>query len=93
VAAPHIPAPATPPGTPPSGTYRPTSGSWQQPPATRPYTSPQPPAAAPPVPPGVPEPAAPVAVRRPGPPAKVAVPVLVVALLCIAFGIWALTVS
>ncbi|GAA3188802.1 MULTISPECIES: serine/threonine-protein kinase [Streptomyces] len=93
VAAPHVPAPAAPPGTPPSGTYRPTAGSWQQPPATRPYTSPQPPAAAPPVPPGVPEHAAPAAVRRPGPPAKVAVPVLVVALLCIAFGIWALTVS
>ncbi|MFD9813205.1 serine/threonine-protein kinase [Streptomyces sp. NPDC059080] len=93
VAAPHVPAPATPPGTPPSGTYRPTAGSWQQPPATRPYTSPQPPAVAPPVPPGVPEPAAPEAVRRPGPPAKVAVPVLAVALLCIAFGIWALTVS
>ncbi|WP_399088442.1 serine/threonine-protein kinase [Streptomyces sp. BBFR2] len=92
VAAPYVPAPATPPGTPPgtpwgtppSGTYRPAAGPWQQPPATRPYTSPQAPAA--PVPP------APVA-RRPGPPAKVAVPVLVVALLCIAFGIWALTVS
>ncbi|MEU3713100.1 serine/threonine-protein kinase [Streptomyces catenulae] len=93
VAAPHVPAPAAPPGTPPSGTYRPTAGSWQQPPATRPYTSPQPPAAAPPVPSGVPERTAPAAARRPGPPAKVAVPVLVVALLCIAFGIWALTAS
>jgi len=30
-------------------------------------------------------------VRRPGPPLKVAVPVLVVALLCFAVGIWALT--
>ncbi|MFJ9416810.1 serine/threonine-protein kinase [Streptomyces sp. NPDC101227] len=34
-----------------------------------------------------------VPVRRPGPPAKVAVPVLIVALLCIAVGVWALSVS
>ncbi|ARZ69086.1 serine/threonine protein kinase [Streptomyces albireticuli] len=31
--------------------------------------------------------------RRPGPPAKVAVPVLLVALICLAVGIWALSVS
>jgi hypothetical protein len=31
--------------------------------------------------------------RRPGPPPKVAIPVLVVALLCFAVGIWALTAS
>ncbi|KAA6220786.1 serine/threonine protein kinase [Streptomyces albofaciens JCM 4342] len=31
--------------------------------------------------------------RRPGPPPKVAVPVIVVALLCIAVGVWALAVS
>ncbi|MCF6526327.1 serine/threonine-protein kinase [Streptomyces sp. JJ36] len=32
-------------------------------------------------------------VRRPGPPAKVAVPVLLVALLCLAVGTWALTAA
>ncbi|KOT29866.1 hypothetical protein ADK42_30870, partial [Streptomyces rimosus subsp. rimosus] len=31
--------------------------------------------------------------QRPGPPPKVAVPVIVVALLCIAVGVWALSVS
>ncbi|KOG51397.1 hypothetical protein ADK76_36630, partial [Streptomyces griseoflavus] len=31
--------------------------------------------------------------HRPGPPPKVAVPVIVVALLCIAVGVWALSVS
>ncbi|AJT65813.1 hypothetical protein T261_4157 [Streptomyces lydicus] len=36
---------------------------------------------------------APAPERRPGPPAKVAVPVLIVALLCIAVGVWALLVS
>ncbi|MFB7372738.1 protein kinase [Streptomyces sp. NPDC056222] len=35
--------------------------------------------------------AAPVPAKRPGPPPKVAVPVLVVALICFAVGIWALT--
>ncbi|WP_206504688.1 serine/threonine-protein kinase [Streptomyces chrestomyceticus] len=62
------------------------------PPDTRPYT------------PGHPQPLPPsahaaarrhraVPQRRPGPPPKVAVPVIVVALLCIAFGVWALSVS
>ncbi|MFH8404630.1 serine/threonine-protein kinase [Streptomyces sp. NPDC018019] len=31
--------------------------------------------------------------RRPGPPPKIAVPVIVVALLCIAVGVWALSIS
>ncbi|MFC4495604.1 serine/threonine-protein kinase [Streptomyces ovatisporus] len=34
-----------------------------------------------------------VAARRPGPPPKVAVPVLIVALLCLAVGVWALTAA
>ncbi|WP_030017052.1 serine/threonine-protein kinase [Streptomyces monomycini] len=62
------------------------------PPATRPYT----PDRAHPLPPS-----SRAAARRhravprrpPGPPPKVAVPVIVVALLCIAFGVWALAVS
>ncbi|MEU6619296.1 protein kinase [Streptomyces litmocidini] len=47
-----------------------------------------------PAPPYAPQPVqvpAPAAVRRPGPPPKVAVPVLLVALLCLAVGFWALT--
>ncbi|MFF6907480.1 serine/threonine-protein kinase [Streptomyces sp. NPDC012389] len=70
----------------------PTSGVPHDASATRPYTAQQhqqhafsahAPAPAP----------APVPVRqtRPGPPPKVAVPVLVVALICFAVGIWALT--
>lgn len=35
--------------------------------------------------------ARPTPLRRPGPPAKVAVPMLLVALACIAIGVWALT--
>jgi serine/threonine protein kinase len=50
------------------------------PPGTRPYTAP--PVATPSV-------ARPV--RRPGPPARVVVPVLAIAALCFAFGIWALS--
>ncbi|MFF0555754.1 serine/threonine-protein kinase [Streptomyces sp. NPDC004266] len=38
-----------------------------------------------------PAPAPPAPVRRPGPPPKVAVPVLLVALVCLAVGFWALT--
>ncbi|MEU2851013.1 serine/threonine-protein kinase [Streptomyces syringium] len=67
-------------------------------PPTRPYTAPQPlPRPVPrlsgdpgggtaPAPPPGPS-------KRPGPPPKVAVPVLLFALLCLAVGIWALTVS
>jgi hypothetical protein len=41
----------------------------------------------------VPAQVAPAAVpaKRPGPPPKVAIPVLIVALICFAVGIWALT--
>jgi serine/threonine-protein kinase len=38
-------------------------------------------------------PSATTPIRRPGPPPKVAVPVLIVALMCLAVGIWALAVS
>ncbi|AXK33486.1 serine/threonine protein kinase [Streptomyces armeniacus] len=36
---------------------------------------------------------APAPVRRPGPPPKVAIPVLIVAVICLAVGVWALTAS
>ncbi|MGW0782330.1 serine/threonine protein kinase [Streptomyces sp. NPDC002913] len=58
-------------------------------PPTRAYTAQHPLApktAAPPVPAPQPSP-----VKRPGPPPKVAIPVLLVALICFAVGIWALT--
>ncbi|MCP3821442.1 protein kinase [Streptomyces sp. A3M-1-3] len=65
----------------------PTSAVQHDNPLTHPYTAqgPQVPARTAPVP-------AP-AERRPGPPPKVAIPVLLVALLCFAVGIWALTQS
>lgn len=61
------------------------------PPATRAYTAPPVPAS--PAQGSAQEfaqGAAPVPVRRPGPPARLVVPVLAVAALCFAFGIWAL---
>ncbi|MEC4015724.1 serine/threonine-protein kinase [Streptomyces sp. H27-D2] len=75
----------------------PTAGVRHEYPHTRPYTAQSPqvpvPTAAPTSPgtPGTPA-AAPAntARRRPGPPPKVAVPVLIVALLCLAVGVWAL---
>ncbi|MFE7463250.1 serine/threonine-protein kinase [Streptomyces sp. NPDC057499] len=69
----------------------PTAAVRSDPPPTRAYTvgQPQAPAHAP-----APAPvAAHAPQRRPGPPPKVAVPVLLVALLCFAVGIWALTRS
>ncbi|MFG2224685.1 serine/threonine-protein kinase [Streptomyces sp. NPDC048644] len=94
--APRMPAaPAVPP---PGPGYRPTAAVRNDPPATRPYTAGpypapgQPPAMAPGGHPPLAQAAAAPA-RRPGPPPKVAVPVLIVALLCIAFGVWALLSS
>ncbi|WP_043265209.1 serine/threonine-protein kinase [Streptomyces sp. CT34] len=98
----NIPAPpSTPPRTPaPIPRYEPTTAGPPEAAATRPYTNGQPPltgrppgaaqapATPPPGSPAAPQPA--VADRRPGPPPKVAVPVLIVALLCIAVGVWAL---
>ncbi|MFI7103850.1 serine/threonine-protein kinase [Streptomyces sp. NPDC050161] len=90
--------PAAPAVPPPGPGYRPTEAVRNDPPATRPYTAdPYPAPGRPPVmaPGGHPPPAQAVAApaRRPGPPPKVAVPVLIVALLCIAFGVWALLSS
>ncbi|MFJ4825884.1 serine/threonine protein kinase [Streptomyces bacillaris] len=69
----------------------PTSGVPQDASATRPYTAQQhhPLAAQSHTP--APAPARQARQTRPGPPPKVAVPVLVVALICFAVGIWALT--
>ncbi|MEV0275067.1 serine/threonine-protein kinase [Streptomyces sp. NPDC050610] len=53
-------------------------------PPTRPYSSPRP---------ATPYRHAAARKRQPGPPPKVAVPVVIVALLCLAVGIWALSVS
>ncbi|NLU76081.1 protein kinase [Streptomyces sp. HNM0575] len=97
------------PGTPPAPTAAPVPPSASVPaPASAPTASAHPHAAYGPVPsPGAPHgqpagaPAATptlpsataAAARRPGPPPKVAVPVLLVALVCLAVGIWALAVS
>ncbi|MEV5374776.1 MULTISPECIES: serine/threonine-protein kinase [Streptomyces] len=62
------------------------------PPPTRAYTAPQP-VPPQPVPPRPAEPPAPQPARQPGPPTKVAVPVLIVALLCLGIGFWALSIS
>lgn len=69
----------------------PTSDVPRDPVATRAYTAQQrqTPVPAPPVQHAAPH--APGSRTRPGPPPKVAVPVLVVALICFAVGIWALT--
>ncbi|MFJ6611510.1 serine/threonine protein kinase [Streptomyces sp. NPDC091289] len=69
----------------------PTSGVPHDPASTRAYTAQQqhPPVPAPPVQHAAPH--VPARRTRPGPPPKVAVPVLVVALICFAVGIWALT--
>ncbi|MFD4382680.1 serine/threonine protein kinase [Streptomyces bacillaris] len=73
----------------------PTSGVPQDASATRPYTAQQHhPLAAhahTPAPAPAPAPARQARQTRPGPPPRVAAPVLVVALICFAVGIWALT--
>ncbi|MDQ1009653.1 serine/threonine protein kinase [Streptomyces sp. V4I23] len=83
-----VPAPAPAPAHPVSPHHAPAQEQLSQAltapvpyeqPSTRAYTAQRP---------HVPDPAAP---KRPGPPPKVAVPVLIVALLCFAVGIWALT--
>ncbi|MFB6906659.1 serine/threonine protein kinase [Streptomyces bacillaris] len=68
----------------------PTSGVPQDASATRPYTAQHHPLAAQAHTPAH-TPARQARQTRPGPPPKVAVPVLVVALICFAVGIWALT--
>lgn len=88
---PPLPTPAPPP--PPAPAYEPTAAVPPERSATRPYTAgPLPVPGQPPAGTAVtvPSPAHPAPYRKPGPPAKVAVPVLIVALLCIAVGVWAL---
>ncbi|WP_406452259.1 protein kinase [Streptomyces sp. NBC_00876] len=93
-AAPFAPHPAAPfPGGVPEASQSTTDAMRYQQPLTRPYTAPHPQA---PVPgPAFPQPfaqaPAPAPRTRPGPSPKVAVPVLLVALVCFAVGIWALT--
>ncbi|MGW2179764.1 serine/threonine protein kinase [Streptomyces sp. NPDC001732] len=78
----------------------PTTAVHHEPAATRAYTAGQPqipapgasPHPAPPAPAPAPAPAH-TPQKRPGPPLKVAVPILMVALVCFAVGIWALTQS
>ncbi|MFG2826635.1 protein kinase [Streptomyces sp. NPDC048434] len=87
---------ASTPPPPPAPTYEPTAAAPPEPSATRPYTAgPHPVPGRPPV--GTPvaarATAPPVPYRRPGPPPKVAIPVLIVALLCIAVGVWALVAA
>lgn len=90
------PLPAQAPVPPPPPAYEPTAAVRPENPATRPYT------AGPHLVPGrpavgatvaAPATAPPAPYRKPGPPPKVAVPVLVVALLCIAVGVWALVAA
>ncbi|WP_330478139.1 serine/threonine protein kinase [Streptomyces platensis] len=88
---PPLPAPA--PAPPPAPAYEPTAAAHPEQSATRPYTAgPLPVPGQPPAGTAVtvPSPAHSAPYRKPGPPAKVAVPVLIVALLCIAVGVWAL---
>ncbi|MFD3417037.1 serine/threonine-protein kinase [Streptomyces decoyicus] len=83
------------PPPPPAPSYVPTAAVHPES-ATRPYTAgPLPvPGQAPGGAQAVAQAAAPpLPYRKPGPPAKVAIPVLVVALLCIAVGIWALVTA
>ncbi|MER6119922.1 serine/threonine-protein kinase [Streptomyces sp. NPDC001743] len=77
----------------PDPSQAPTSAVQHEHPPTRAYTAqhPQAPVAASPAPSPAPAVAANAPRTRPGPPPKVAVPVLLVALICFAVGIWALT--
>ncbi|MFE6455977.1 protein kinase [Streptomyces cinereoruber] len=90
----HLPPPVAQPTPSPPPSYGPAAPYGQVPygPApTNPYTAP--PAQAP-GPYGYPQPMTapvPAPVRRPGPPPKVAVPGLLLALVCLAVGFWALT--
>jgi hypothetical protein len=80
-----VPAQSMTPAAPPAPAMPPTPPTQPPvtPPGTRPYTAPPVPTPARAARPGH-------RVRRPGPPAKVVVPMLAIAALCFAFGIWAL---
>ncbi|MFI5809122.1 protein kinase [Streptomyces sp. NPDC051561] len=92
-----VPAHAAAPyaGTPLDSSQQPTGAIDHQQPPTRAYTAQSPLGQAPahpaPYTAPLPEPTTRPAARRPGPPPKVTVPVLVLALICFAVGIWALT--
>ncbi|MFH8567655.1 serine/threonine-protein kinase [Streptomyces sp. NPDC017993] len=91
----HIPSPPTTPPPTPIPAYEPTAAVRPEQSATRPYTAGQYPAPGQ-APFGAHTPAVRAVAspeRKPGPPPKVAVPVLIVALLCIAVGVWALMAS
>ncbi|MFF3765996.1 protein kinase [Streptomyces sp. NPDC001922] len=91
--APRTRHPAAPsPMTAPDASGVPASGVHAQHTPTRPYTAGSPQVPAPPPASSAASPAL-APQRRPGPPPKVAVPVLALALLCFAVGIWALTTS
>ncbi|MFI9119276.1 serine/threonine-protein kinase [Streptomyces bikiniensis] len=86
----HLPPPVPQPAPSPPPPYAP--GAPYGPAPTNPYTAPPVQSPGPygyPQPVTAPVPAPPV--RRPGPPPKVAVPVLLLALVCLAVGFWALT--
>ncbi|MER7724949.1 serine/threonine-protein kinase [Streptomyces sp. NPDC096323] len=93
--APHPAAHTTAPfpSAAPDPSQVPTSAVQHEQPLTRAYTAqhPQAPVAASHSPSPAPAAAAPAPRTRPGPSPKVAVPVLLVALICFAVGIWALT--
>ncbi|MEU9315582.1 serine/threonine-protein kinase [Streptomyces sp. NPDC048295] len=96
--APHAASSYAAPAHAPNPSQAPTAAVQHEPALTRAYTvgQPQAPAAAPGAGASPHAPAAagaPAPQRRPGPSPKVAVPVLVVALICFAVGIWALTQS
>lgn len=96
--APHAASPYAAPTHAPNPSQAPTAAVQHEPALTRAYTvgQPQAPAAAHGAgtsPHSLAAAGAPAPQRRPGPSPKVAVPVLVVALICFAVGIWALTQS
>ncbi|MDX3076353.1 serine/threonine-protein kinase [Streptomyces sp. MI02-7b] len=86
-AAPDAMPSARVPAVPPTPPTRPPAA----PAPTRPYTAGDGRAGTPPLP--AHHRSGPLGTHRPGPPATVVVPVLLVAALCFAFGIWALSVS
>lgn len=80
-AGPPTPVPVLAPAVPPTGSSLPARTAHERS-LTRPYTA---------HPSQVPTQSVQVPGKRPGPPPKVTVPVLVLALICFAVGIWALT--
>ncbi|MDH2388157.1 serine/threonine-protein kinase [Streptomyces sp. HNM0663] len=95
-APPPLPAQPTPPPTRPPQPVQPPQPAQPEPPA--PQSGPEPPLPPPPAPTAAPTrpytargPRHGRRIRRPGPPPAITVPVVIVALLCFALGLWALT--